>query len=67
VEAGCDPGGSISHLAAAISGKGELHVVWTAYAEGETRILLHAHRETVFKPAVFPPVISANAEAEPAS
>ena len=35
VEAGCVPAGSVSHLAAAISGKGELHVVWAAYAEGE--------------------------------
>jgi hypothetical protein len=58
VEAACDPGGAVSHLAAAITGKGELHAVWAAYAEGETRRLLHARRESVFKPAVVPPVVS---------
>jgi hypothetical protein len=67
VEAACDPGGAVSHLAAAITGKGELYVVWTAYAEGETRRLLHAHRESVFKPAVFPPVVVPNAQGEPVS
>ena len=67
VEAACDPGGAVSHLAAAITGKGELYVVWAAYAEGETRRLLHAHRESVFKPAVFPPVVVRNAEGEPVS
>jgi hypothetical protein len=42
-------------------------VVWAAYAEGETRRLQYAQREPVFKPAVFMPVISRDAEAELAS
>ena len=55
VEAACDPRGAVSHLAAAITEKDELHVVWAAYAEGETRRLQHIHRESVFKPSVFLP------------
>ena len=30
------PYGAVSHLAAIITGKGDLHVVWAAYTEGET-------------------------------
>jgi hypothetical protein len=67
VEAACDASGAVSHLAAAITGKGELYVVWAAYTEGETRRLLHAHRESVFKPAVFPPLVVPNAQGEPVS
>jgi hypothetical protein len=67
VEAGCNPEGSVSHLAAAISGGGELHVVWAAYAEGETRRLQYTHRESVFKPAVFMSVVSRGVAAEPVS
>jgi hypothetical protein len=44
-----------------------MHVVWAAYAEGEIRRLQHTHREPVFKPAVFVPVISRDAETELAS
>jgi hypothetical protein len=67
VESSCDPCGAVSALTAAISGKGVMHVVWAAYAEGETRRLQYAQREPVFKPAVFMPVISRDAEAELAS
>jgi hypothetical protein len=67
VESACDPSGAVSALAAAISGKGVMHLVWAAYAEGETRRLQHAHREPVFKPAVFMPMVSRDVGAEPAS
>jgi hypothetical protein len=55
VESACDPCGAVSALTAAISGKGVMHVVWAAYAEGEIRRLQHTQRESVFKPAVLMP------------
>jgi hypothetical protein len=67
VEAGCEPGGAVSHLAAAMTAKGVLHVVWAAFTSGETRTLLHARREPVFKPAVFLALDSQSTEAEEAS
>jgi hypothetical protein len=42
-------------------------VVWAAYAEAETRRLQYTHRESVFKPAVFPPLVVPNAQGEPVS
>jgi len=66
-ETACDPCGATSDLATAITARGDLHVLWSAYIEGETRRLQHIHREPVFKPAVSPPLVFQDAGAEQAS
>ena len=61
-EGACDPVGAVSDLAAVLSAKGELHVVWAAYGEGDTRRLHHIRRVPVFKPAVFMPLVAQDEE-----
>jgi hypothetical protein len=63
-EVACDPCGAVSDLAAALTTKGELHIVWAAYEEGDTRRLHYLHREPVFKHAVFMPVVARDVEPE---
>jgi hypothetical protein len=63
-EAACTPHGALSELAATLSANGELHVVWAAYTEGDTRRLRHACREPVFKPAVFMPIVAQGEDQE---
>lgn len=41
----------LSDLGAVVDPNGELHVVWSGYGDGETRLLYYAQRSAIFAPA----------------
>jgi hypothetical protein len=42
----------LSDLGAVVDPFGELHVVWSGYGDGETRLLYYAQRSAIFSPSV---------------